>query len=228
MLWRGLAWGAGGYLAGTFPSTWLVARAKRSSSLIAASRRSSGETDAHIMMTVHLGVGWAALAATLDVLKGFVWVIAARHWGHLDDGWVALTGVAVVVGHSYPFYAQQMAGRGLAAASGVYLALLPIEMVVAGLLIVIGGAIRSTSLFTTVGVASVPVVAALTGQPGEFVAMATAMFAILMIRRMEGIGSVIRSGISPARAVLYRCVFDSSSAPRAVHWFRSGEEDSRP
>jgi glycerol-3-phosphate acyltransferase PlsY len=228
MLWRGLAWGAGGYLAGTFPSTWIVARAKRASALISAARRSAGETDAHILMTKHLGVGWTALAATLDVLKGFILVIAARHWGRLDEGWVALCGVSVVVGHAFPFYEQQMAGRGLAAAAGVYLALLPVEMVVAGLLIVIGGSVRSTSLFTTVGMASVPVVAALTGQPGEFVAMSTAIFAILMIRRMEGLGDVIQSGISPARAVLYRCVFDSSAAPASAHWFRSSEEDGRP
>jgi acyl phosphate:glycerol-3-phosphate acyltransferase len=227
MVWRGLAWGAGGYLAGTLPSTWLVARAKRSSALIAASKRSAGETDAHIMMTVHLGVGWTALAATLDVLKGFMWVLAARHWGRLDDGWLALAGVAVVVGHSFPFYAQQMAGRGLAAAAGIYLALLPWEMVVAGVLIVIGGALRSTSLFTTIGMASVPIVASFTGQPGEFVAMGVAVFAILMIRRLEGVGDVIRSGISPARAVLYRCVFDSSSPPGLPQWSRSGEDPSR-
>jgi glycerol-3-phosphate acyltransferase PlsY len=224
MVGRGLAWAAGGYLAGTFPSTWLVARAKRSSALIAASRRSAGETDAHIMMTLHLGVGWTALAATLDVLKGFMWVVAARHWGHLDDAWLALAGVSVVVGHSFPFYAQQMAGRGLAAAAGVYLALLPWEMVVAGLMIVLGGALRSTSLFTTMGMALVPIVAALTGQPGEFVAMSAAVFAILMIRRLEGVGSVMRSGISPARAVLYRCVFDSSTAPERARWFHSGED----
>lgn len=226
MFGRGLAWAAGGYLAGTFPSTWLVARAKRSPALIAASRRSSGETDAHILMNVHLGVGWMAMAATLDVLKGFGWVIAARQWGHLDHGWLAVAGVAVVLGHSFPFYARQMAGRGLAAAAGVYLALLPWEMVLAGLLIVVGGAFRSTSLFTTVGMAVVPVAAAVSGQPEELVAMAVAVFAILMIRRLEGVGAVIRTGISPGRAILYRCVFDSSSAPRAAQWFRSG--GSRP
>jgi hypothetical protein len=103
---------------------------------------------------------------------------------------------------------------------------LPWEMVVAGVLIVIGGALRSTSLFTTIGMASVPVVAAWTGQPGEFVAMGVAVFAILMIRRLEGVGDVIRSGISPARAVLYRCVFDSSSPPGSVLWSRSGEDTS--
>jgi acyl phosphate:glycerol-3-phosphate acyltransferase len=226
MVWRGLVWGAGGYLAGTFPSTWLVARAKRASGLISAARRSAGETDPHILMTKHLGVGWTALAATLDVLKGFVFVLAARHWGGLDDGWVALCGVAVVVGHAFPFYAQQMAGRGLAAAAGVYLALLPAEMVVAGLLIVLGGTIRATSLLTTIAMASVPVVAAFTGQPGELVAMGWAVFAILMIRRLEGVGDVIRSGISPARAVVYRCVFDSSSPPAYPHWFGSSREDT--
>jgi acyl phosphate:glycerol-3-phosphate acyltransferase len=222
----GLVWAGGGYLAGTLPSTWLVAKAKRAKDLISASGRSSGETDPHILMARHLGVGWTAVAATLDVLKGFVYVLAARHWGHLDHGWVALAGATVVVGHSFPFYAQQMAGRGVAAAAGVYLALLPWEMVVAGLLIVIGGAIRSTSLFTTVGMASVPAVAALQGQPGQFVAMSAAIFAVLMIRRIEGIGAVIRSGISPSRALLYRCVFDSSSRPGAAHWWRSGEQDT--
>lgn len=222
----GLAWAGGGYLAGTLPSTWLVAKAKRAKDLISAAGRSAGETDPHILMARHLGVGWTALAATVDVLKGFVYVIAARQWGHLDSGWVALAGVSVVVGHSFPFYAQQMAGRGVAAAAGVYLALLPWEMVVAGLLIVIGGAIRSTSLFTTVGMAAVPAVAGLQGQPGQFVAMSAAIFAILMIRRIEGIGTVIRSGISPGRALVYRCVFDSSSRPAAAHWRRSGQENT--
>jgi acyl phosphate:glycerol-3-phosphate acyltransferase len=217
----GILWAIGGYLAGTFPSTFLVARARRATALEAASVRSAGETDAHILTTKFLGVGWMAVAATLDVLKGFGWVLAARHWGGLSDGWTAVAGVAVVLGHSFPFYARQMAGRGLAAASGVDLALLPWEMVAAGLLIVVGGAVRSTSLFTTIGMASIPVVAALTGQPGPFVTMAAAVLAILMARRLEGIRAVIRSGITPARAVLYRCVFDSSTPPGPPRWFRS-------
>jgi glycerol-3-phosphate acyltransferase PlsY len=228
MMWGRLAWAGGAYLAGTLPSTWLVARAKRAKDLMVASGRSAGETDPHILMAKHLGVGWMALAATVDVLKGLVYVIAARHWGHLDKGWLALIGVLVVVGHSFPFFAQQMAGRGVATAAGVYLALLPWEMVMAGVLIVIGGAIRSTSLFTTIGMASVPAMAALQGQPGDFVAMSAAIFAVLMIRRLEGVGTVIRSGISPGKAVVYRFVFDSSSRPAPAHWWRSSEGDAPP
>ena len=81
MAWTHLAWAAGGYVAGTFPSTWIVARAKRATGLLSAAGRSSGETDPHILMARHLGVGWSALAATLDVVKGFVYVLASRELG---------------------------------------------------------------------------------------------------------------------------------------------------
>src|SRR5437870_3882204 len=109
-------WAVGAYLAGTFPSAWLVAVAKRSGVLIASSSRKAGESDPHVLMLDHVGVVWSAVAAALDVLKAFLFVLAARHLGHLDEGGLALTGIAVVVGHTFPFYLRQMAGRGLAAA----------------------------------------------------------------------------------------------------------------
>jgi acyl phosphate:glycerol-3-phosphate acyltransferase len=209
----GVAWAAGGYLAGTFPSAWIVAKATGANSVLSASARSSGERDPHILMAKHVGVGWAAVAATLDVLKGFFLVLAARHWGHLDEGWLALAALGVVVGHCFPFYLKQMAGRGLAAASGVLLFLLPVEMTVCGLLIVIGGVARNTSVATTIGVASVPAVAAVQRQPGQMVAMGAGIFAIVLVRRLEGVGEVVRTGVTPGRAVLYRCIFDSSGPP---------------
>jgi glycerol-3-phosphate acyltransferase PlsY len=219
----GVVWAALGYLVGTFPSTWIVAEAKGAHGLMAAAGRSSGETDPHILMTKHLGVGWTALAATLDVLKGLVFVAAAREVLGLGPAWVALCGVTVVVGHAFPFYLKEMAGRGLAAASGVFLFLLPVEMTVAGLLIVAGGAARVTGLATTIAMASVPLVAAIQGQPGEFVAMGAAIFAIVMIRRLEGIGEVTGRGISPMRAILYRCLYDASEPPAKLNPWRSRE-----
>jgi glycerol-3-phosphate acyltransferase PlsY len=226
---RGLVWAGGGYLAGTFPSTWVVARSKGARGLLAAAGRSAGESDPHILMTSHLGVGWTALAATLDVLKGLVFVLAAREWGHLDPAaWLALCGVTVVVGHAFPFYLQEMAGRGLAAASGVLLVLLPVEMTIAGLIIVAGGAARVTGLATTIAMASVPPIAAIQGQPGELVAMAAAILAIILIRRLEGIGEVTARGISPGRAVLYRGLYDASEPPARLNPWRSREGDAPP
>ncbi len=210
---RGLAWVLGGYLIGTLPWALIVARAKRATALVSSSRRAAGETDPHMLIWKQLGLFWAILAGTLDVLKAFLYILAARYWGRLDATWLAATGTGVVLGHSFPFYAREMAGRGLAAASGVSLVLLPIEMAIAGIIILIGGATRTTGLSTTIGFASIPVIAAFQGQPQPLVLMAAAIFAILMIRRVEGVGPVIRSGVHPARAIWDRCVFDSSGNP---------------
>ena len=210
MTGRGFVWVAGGYLVGTLPSALIVARAKRATALIAASRRSAGETDPHMLMWKQLGLMWAAIAATIDVLKGFLYILAVRHWGRVDATWLALTGIAVVLGHSFPFYAREMAGRGLSAASGVSLALLPIPMVIAGIIILIGGATRNTGVATTLGFASIPIIAASQRQPRPLVLMSAALLILLLIRRIEGVSAVIRNGVPPAKAIWDRCVFDSS------------------
>jgi glycerol-3-phosphate acyltransferase PlsY len=214
--WVDALWVVGAYLIGTLPSTLIVSRVRHAPGLEAASRRRAGETDPHILMASQLGVGWAAVAAACDLIKGLGFVLAARAWGDLRPSGLAMVGVAVVVGHAFPFYARHMAGRGLAATAGVYLVLLPAEMVGAGVLILAGAAVRTTGLATTIGMGLVPVVAAIQGQPPSFVVMSAAILVVLMLRRLEGVGDVVRSGIRPARAVLYRCVFDSSGPPRGI------------
>ena len=205
-----ITWVVAGYLVGTLPFALLVARAKGATMLVETSRRSAGETDPHMLMWRQLGLTWAVVAATFDVLKGFLYIPAARHWGRLDTSWLALGGVAVVLGHSFPFYAREMAGRGLSAASGVSLALLPIPMVIAGIIILIGGATRNTGVATTLGFASIPIIAASQRQPRPLVLMSAALLILLLIRRIEGVSAVIRNGVPPAKAIWDRCVFDSS------------------
>jgi glycerol-3-phosphate acyltransferase PlsY len=212
-----LLWLAGAYLAGTLPSTFIAARIRGGSggrALLAEARREAGETDPHVLMTRHLGPAWAVGAMTVDVVKGLVYLLVERRVGGLSPAWLAMSGIAIVLGHAFPFYAARMAGRGMAAASGVYLALLPWQMVVAGALILIGILVKNSGIATTIGMASVPVTAAWQGQPDEFVAMAVVIFGLLMVRRLEGVGEVIRSGVPASRAVLYRCLFDATATPR--------------
>jgi acyl phosphate:glycerol-3-phosphate acyltransferase len=213
LAWEGVAWVAGGYVAGTLPSTWIVATLRRGDAVRAEADRAAGETDAHLLITKHLGAGWTAVAAAIDVAKGFVLVTAARSLGHLSPSWLALAGLAVVAGHSFPPYLRHMAGRGMAGMAGVYLALLPLEMLVAGLVIVVGGLLRATGLASTVALAVVPVLAALQGQPGAYVWMSVAVLVLIVARRLEGVRSVVRSGVPPGRAVIRRAVFDASASP---------------
>jgi glycerol-3-phosphate acyltransferase PlsY len=209
---KALVWIIGGYVAGTFPSTWLVGRVHRSV-LDAEADRRAGETDAHVLVARHLGWRWSVVAAAADVAKGLLWVIAARELGGQGNGVVAAAGVAVVAGPAFPWYARDFAGRGLAAAAGVYLVLLPVEMVIAGVVIVAGIALRVGGVASTVALATVPIVAAFEGQPWPFVAMAVGIFVLVVVRRLQGVGDVIRAGTPPGLAIWYRAVFDTSARP---------------
>ena len=215
MTGRGIVWAVAGYLAGTLPSTWLVAKAARAGQVQNEARRRSGEADPHVLITKYLDWKWAALASTADVLKGFLFILSARAVGDLSDPWLAAAAVAVVLGHTFPPYLTRWAGRGLAASAGVLLILLPVEMAIAGVVYLIGAMLRASGLFSTIGFASIPVVAALRGQPAAFVLMAVVILAILVARRLEGVTAVVRSGVPWPRAVLYRAVFDASSRPNA-------------
>jgi acyl phosphate:glycerol-3-phosphate acyltransferase len=209
MILSGSIWAAAGYAVGTFPSALIAVRLAHADDVRAMARRGVGEADPHVLLVKSAGVGWAGVAATADVLKGSLFVLAARNLGHLDPAWLAAGGLAVVLGHAFPPFARDMAGRGLAAASGVYLALLPFEMTVAGLAIVLGALLRHTGLASTIAMASVPLVAAVRGQPAGFVVLGVCVFVLLMVRRAEGVAGTIGPNGSAMRALLRRCLLDS-------------------
>ena len=213
--WAGVAWVAGGYLAGTFPSAYLIARARGGDRVIAEAGRRAGETDAHMLLTRHVGGGWSAVAATTDVLKALGYAAAARFLAGLAPGWLALVGVALVLGHSWPPYLRQLSGRGMAATAGVYLALLPVEMAVLGVAILASKYVADTAIASTVGLTAVPAIAAFRGEPWELVAMAGALWVLIMARRLEGVGDVIRGGTPRATAIRNRILHDASEWPRA-------------
>ena len=169
---------------GTFPSAYLVARLTRADHVIRAARSGTSEGDAHVLIDKYVGKGWGSLAAALDVLKGFTYALAAKYAGHLPPAWLAAVGVLLVVGHSFPFYLRALAGRGLSAASGVLLALLPLGMVVAGVIIVLGYVTRATGPATTLGFALTPFVAMLQGAPGAIAVMAACILVVILIADM--------------------------------------------
>jgi glycerol-3-phosphate acyltransferase PlsY len=200
-------WVVGAYLAGTFPSSYLVIRLAGDASILREANRHDSLKDAHVLIKEHLGGKWGAVAATMDVVKGFAYVLVARHVGHLPNAWLATCGVLVVVGHTFPFYARALAGRGLAGAAGVTLALLPVGMAVAGVLIVLGYIVHLTGPASTVGFAAVPLVSWIRGQPPALVAMAGGILGVILVRRLEGVSEgAARCGWP--RTLLYRLVWD--------------------
>ena len=66
----------------------------------------------------------AGVTLALDVLKGFVPVMATKLWGPefgLGDGTLALVALAAFLGHVYPVFFKFKGGKGVATALGVVL-----------------------------------------------------------------------------------------------------------
>lgn len=201
------AWGLIGYLAGTFPSAWIVAMRRGLVGVLASVQRDVGEADAHVLLQKSAGRA-ASIAAALDVLKGFTPVIlATRLTGPYA---IAACAVGTVAGHCWPPYLSRYAGRGLAAASGAFLAFLPFEMVIAGLARVIGSRVKAGGLSSTIGFAAIPIIAWWRGQPLPYLIAAGAINVLIFVRRLEGITGDLAAGKPLAEAALRRVVFDSS------------------
>jgi glycerol-3-phosphate acyltransferase PlsY len=206
-----LAWALIGYVAGSFPSAWLVALATGKRSVLDHVRRNIGEADAHVLLQ-ESGGGGAAVAAALDLLKGLAPVLVAVRTGGAYD--VAACAVGTVTGHCWPPILGRYAGRGLAAAAGAFLGFLPLEMALAGVVRVVGGTLRAGGLASTLGYVAIPVVAAVRGQPPPFVVAAAAINVLIFLRRLEGVREDIELGIPRGRAVLRRTLLDASGARR--------------
>lgn len=204
-------WALLGYVAGSFPSAWLVALATGKRFVLDRVRRNIGEADAHVLLRASGGRG-AVVAAALDVLKGFVPVLAAV-W--LAGPYaIAACAVGAVAGHCWPPLLHRYAGRGLAAAAGAFLAFLPVEMVAAGLVRIFGSLVRAGGLASTIGYLAIPIVAVARGQPAPYVFAAIAINVLLFARRLEGVREDISFGVPPATAVFRRAVLDASAYGR--------------
>ncbi len=201
-------WALVGYAAGTFPSAWLAAVGSGKRMVLAMVRRTVGEDDAHVVLKASGGRA-ATVAAVLDVVKGFVPVLIAVQFA--GPYAIAACAIGALVGHCWPPFLYAYAGRGLAAAAGTFLAFLPVEMVLAGIIRVIGDRLKIGGLSSTIGYVAIPLVAWWRGQPAPYVVAAVAINVLIFIRRLEGISEDVAGGARPMRAAVRRIVLDVSS-----------------
>lgn len=124
----------GGYLLGSIPSGYLVAKA-RGIDIRTVGSKNMGATN--VFRT--LGKGPGILVLFMDALKGY----AASAW--LADGLLKLlnfpnpdpqtnhliAGLAAVLGHNYTCWLQFKGGKGIATTAGAFLALAPVAVGIA-------------------------------------------------------------------------------------------------
>lgn len=120
------------YLAGSFPTAWLVGRAK-GLDLGAVGSGNYGATN----VFRNLGWGPALVVVAVDVAKGFVPVEFLPGWlpvgGLSDVAYQVLLAVAAVLGHVFSIFLWFRGGKGVGTAAGAFLALAPVALLAAAL-----------------------------------------------------------------------------------------------
>lgn len=184
---------AGGYLLGSIPFSFLVARAFG----VADVRRvGSGNVGATNVLR-SAGPVAGILAFLLDALKGAGAALAAERLGAGGVAAGALAAAAAVLGHMYPPWLSFHGGKGVATGAGAFLPLAPgataAALVVFALTL---GITRYVSLGSILGALALPAAVYWLGGP-PVVTIAAAGLGVLIAVKHRGNLSRIVAGTEP-------------------------------
>jgi glycerol-3-phosphate acyltransferase PlsY len=121
-----------GYLFGSIPFAWLVARRLRGVDIRLTGSGNVGAANVYRAT----GPGVAAMVMALDLAKGACAVLLASRAGQ-GTGVQAASGVAAVIGHVFPVWLGFRGGKGVATSCGVFAVLAPVATAIAGLFFIV-------------------------------------------------------------------------------------------
>jgi glycerol-3-phosphate acyltransferase PlsY len=184
-----------GYLLGSLPFGYLVARAK-GVNIFEVGSKNPGATNVRRV----LGSGPGNLVLFLDALKGAVSAGWPMGWSWIQTGSfasadevVAITGVvAAMLGHSFSCFTGFKGGKGVATGAGGFLVAFPIGMLIA--LAIWGATVlltRYVSLASMLAAASLPITALLMQRSTVLVGVAAAIAVFVIIRHRANISRLL-------------------------------------
>lgn len=179
------------YVIGSVPSGYLLGKLRG----VDVRMVGSGNVGAtNVARAVGKSQGVITLMA--DAAKGYLPVFAALQLGQ-DSLTIALTAVAVFLGHLYPVFLKFQGGKGVATGFGALLALAPMAaLVLAVVFVLVAGATRIVSLGSLATAAAAPLSLWLFYQPPVIVGMACFLGAMVIIRHRGNIQRLL-AGTEP-------------------------------
>ncbi len=172
-----------GYLAGSFPTAYLLGRV-RGMDLRAMGSGSIGGSNAGQFMGM-----WAfLLVAAVDIGKAVIVVQLALLWSG-DILLAGLTGLAAMIGHNWPIFLHFVGGRGVGTTLGTLLVLFPPGWLVLLLPPLVGKPLHREALGTAIGFIALPFVAGWAGQPVCVIITCVGAAVITAIKRLLANGA---------------------------------------
>jgi acyl phosphate:glycerol-3-phosphate acyltransferase len=180
-----------GCLSGSVPYGKLFARARG----VDIQEEGSGNIGATNVTRV-LGKTLGAVVLLFDVAKGALpvglalWLVER---GDAPASAAAATGLAAVAGHCFPVWLRFRGGKGVATSLGVFVVIDPIASAISvALFAVTYAASRAASVGSLVAALAFPFLLFARGRPAIDVALAGAMFLIILLRHRDNLARLRR------------------------------------
>lgn len=166
-----------GYLAGSVPFAYLLARRRGVDVRVAGSGNVGA---ANVLRTT--GPWRGVIVMALDMAKGISAVVLAYAMAG-NAPTIALSGAAAVVGHIYPVWLRFHGGKGVAVAAGVFTLLSPgATAAAAAIFLVIAWVTRYISLASISATVALPPMAWVFGAPDAVVLVAAGTAVLILFR----------------------------------------------
>lgn len=171
-----------GYLLGSIPFSFLIAKFLKGIDLRCEGTRNVGATNVAILVGKRAGF----FALILDMCKGVLSVILAQKLFGLERFFSCLVGFSAVLGHNWPIFLKFRGGKGVATGMGVIASVFPKEAPLLFVLLVIFYFIFRSPIFSLVIVSLfVPLIAFIFKEPLNLINLSIAIIVFIHIRGFE-------------------------------------------
>jgi len=188
-----------GYLLGSIPSAFIITRLVKGKDI----RRIGGGNVGGLNVFREVGLWPALTVGVVDLGKGAASVAIAK-WGlNVPDPYVLLAGLASVVGHNWMVWLKFNGGKGMGAAMGALLVLLPtygyfLQLgIFFGIIIVPLLITRNVALSMFLGLISLPILVWFGTHSGYATIIAIALLMIIVVKFLPtAIAALRKSGMA--------------------------------
>lgn len=211
-----LLWLAIGYLAGSLPTAYLVSRYLQG---IDIRRYGSGNVGgANVYTNVAPWAGF--LVGAVDAAKAAVPLLVA--WQTTGSLWIGVAaGVAAMIGHCWSLYLGFTGGRGMACTLGSLIPVFPIGAVYLIAVHLVGSVVRAAALADLVALATLPLLALVTGAPTPVPWQCLAFVIVVALKRLDANRLPLPRDPGERRAVLRLRLLHDRDVPPGQEWTKS-------
>jgi len=187
-----------GYLLGSIPTAYIVARLRKGIDIRNVGSRNMGA--ANVMREI--GTPEGIFVGLIDIAKGAGAILIAQTL-NISELWVFGAGFAALVGHNFPVFAGFRGGKGSATVIGIFLVLAPKAMLVMLVVVVIpffttrkfSAAILIGIALVVVGFVLLPLFIWLFEGSLMLISYVLAIGIFMLFRNLSGIKQVLAKGV---------------------------------